>query len=405
MATYPVTIIGAGPVGLTAAEILSYHKIPVRVLEKNDSPSKEWRASTFHAGTLELLEETGITDALISMGITADKVQYRDRKKGLYAEFDFNLLKDETKYPFRLQCPQSTYVELLHKRLKDNKYVDIQFNTELVEIQYNDEMVTIVTNTPDGQNEYNCSYVLGADGARSRVRKSLGLDFDGYTLEQRFLLVGTPKPFNEYLPDISYVNYISDPEEFLFILKVPEAWRLLYPINPDIPDEVALDKDNIQKSLQRALKTKDIFPIVERMIYRVHQRVANIFYKNRVVLLGDAAHVNSPMGGLGLNNGIHDAVDLSIRLVRIINEDSDRERELETYNAARRKVAIDYIRQISERNTKVMSEQDEELRIQLQQELAKEANDKAKAKEWLLRSSMIASIRDQGIGKLPESIV
>ncbi|MFZ4451724.1 FAD-dependent oxidoreductase [Salibacterium aidingense] len=398
-----ITIIGGGPVGLTVAELLSYHDISVQVFEKNDAPSKEWRASTFHAGTLELLEETGVTAELLTEGLEARKVQYRDRQNGLYAEFDFNLIKDETKYPFRLQCPQSTYVELLYNRLKERPNVDVHFQAEFESMEQTGNEVTVRLQTPSGTKEVKSSYLLGADGARSKVRKALNMDFEGYTLEEKFLLVGTPVPFDHYLPDLSYVNYVSDPEEFLFILRVPEAWRLLYPIKPEVSDEQALKDENIQKSLQKALKTKDTFPIVERMIYKVHQRVAPSFYEQRTVLLGDAAHVNSPMGGLGLNNGIHDAVDLSRRFIRLMKESSsNREAELSAYNEARRTVAINYIRQISERNTKVMKESDEKHRLELQQEIAEEANDPAKAKAWMLRSAMIESVREQGIGNLPD---
>ncbi|WP_181350468.1 NAD(P)/FAD-dependent oxidoreductase [Thalassobacillus sp. CUG 92003] len=404
MVNESVTIIGGGPVGLTVAEILSHNDISVQVFEKNDAPSKEWRASTFHAGTLELLEETGVTEELLPKGIQADKVQYRDRQNGLYAEFDFNLLKDETKYPFRLQCPQSTYVQTLYNRLKDKPNVDIHFQSEFKGMEQTENEVIVTLETPKGTKKFRSSYLLGADGASSKVRKALNMKFEGYTLEERFLLVGTPVPFDHYLSDISYVNYIADPEEFLFILKVPEAWRLLYPISSDTSEEEALKEENIQKSLQKALKTDDTFPIVEKMIYRVHQRVAESFYNHRTVLLGDAAHVNSPMGGLGLNNGIHDAVDLSKRLVRLLKEGSnDREEELKTYNNVRKKVAIDYIRQISERNTKVMKEKDEIRRLELQQEVTEEANNPEKAKKWLLRSAMIASVREQGIGKIPET--
>lgn len=398
-----VIIVGAGPVGLTAAEILTQQGIPVTVLEKSDTPSKEWRASTFHAGTLELLESTGLTDELLKRGIAAPKVQYRDRTAGLFAEFDFSRIEDETKYPFRLQLPQSTYVQVLNDRLQQCPIADIRYSAEVVNLQQDEDSVTATFQTPDGERTLKTPYLLGADGARSTIRKLLGLSFDGYTLEERFLLVGTPVAFNQYLPDITHVNYISDPEQFLFILKVPEAWRLLYPIPPAISDEIALGDERIQRTLQGALKTEDRFPIVERMIYRVHQRVAETFYQGRAILLGDAAHINSPLGGLGLNSGIHDAVDLSRRMVRILKGQTDIQAELEKYSQVRRKVAIDYVKQITEKNTNVLTEKDPVKRIKLQQEFAEQANDPERARKWMLRSSLIASVREQGIGEPPQS--
>jgi 3-(3-hydroxy-phenyl)propionate hydroxylase len=397
-----IVIVGGGPVGLTAAEILTQNGIPVTVFEKSPTPSKEWRASTFHAGTLELLEPTGLADELLKRGIIEDKVQYRDRTTGLYATFDFSLIKDETQYPFRLQLPQSTYVQVLNERLQKSPIAELRYNTEVVNLQQDENGVKVTIQTAEGIDTLRTSYVLGADGARSTIRKLLELSFDGYTLEERFLLVGTPVAFDKYLTDISKVNYISDPEQFLFILKVPEAWRLLYPIPSSISDEVALDDESLQRTLQNALKTTDRFPIIERMIYRVHQRVAEKFYKGRTILLGDAAHINSPMGGLGLNSGIHDAVDVSKRLVRILQEQTNAEAELEKYSQVRRKVAIDYVKQITERNTSVLTEKDPVRRVQLQREYGEQSKDPKAARAWILRSAMITSVREQGIGEPPE---
>lgn len=400
----PIVIAGAGPVGMTVADILSLKGIPVVVLEKGSTPSREWRASTFHAGTMELLEPFGVADELMKRGLPADKVQYRDRKTGLYAEFDFSLLKDETKYPFRLQCSQATYVEILVQRLSTRPHAKLLFDSEVVDFEQDESGVNVTVQTPSGSYQIRTPYLLGADGGRSTVRKKLGVGFDGYTLEERWLLVGTPVPFDRYIPDLAFVNYISDPEEFLFILRVPEAWRFLYPISPETSDEVALNPANIQKTLQKALHTTDTFPIVENTIYKIHQRVADSFYDGRVILLGDAAHINSPMGGLGLNSGIHDAIDLSIRLLRI-SEGAESGPEFDTYNEVRRRVALEYVRKISEKNTNVVKEKDPAHRLQLQKELAELAADPERAKKWLLASAMIASAREEGIGELPKTQV
>jgi 3-(3-hydroxy-phenyl)propionate hydroxylase len=396
--TDPIVIAGAGPVGVTLANMLSLHGIPVIILEKNEAPNREWRASTFHAGTLELLEETGVVEELLQLGLKAERVQYRDRKGGIYAEFDFSLLKDETKYPYRLQVSQATYVRVVYEHLKKRPHVDLRFHAEVIDFQQDDTGVTVTVQNPNGRELIHTPYVIGTDGGRSTVRKIMGVAFDGYTHEERWLLVGTPVPFDRYIPDLAYVNYISDPDQFLFILRVPEAWRFLYPVPPQVSDMEALHPDNIQNTMRKALQTGDHFPIVENTIYRIHQRVAETFYQGRVVLAGDAAHLNSPMGGLGLNSGIHDAVDLSMRLIRVY-EGSDLKAELAAYNEVRRRVAIDYVKAISEKNTQVVKEKEAGHRMKLQKEMANLANDPERAKQWLLRSAMIASIREQGIGK------
>ncbi|MFZ4452759.1 FAD-dependent oxidoreductase [Salibacterium aidingense] len=403
MSNETVVIAGAGPVGVTLAEILSLNDIPVLLLEKEAEPNREWRASTFHAGTMELLEqETGVVNQMLEKGFKAYKVHYRDRNDGLYAEFDFSKISDKTNYPFRLQCSQATYVKLVFERLKARSNVEVAFNSEVVNYEQNENEVNVTIRTMDGEQTFTTPYLIAADGGRSTVRKLTEVGFEGYTHEERWLLVGTTADFHDYIPDLAYVNYISDPEEFLFILRVPEAWRFLYPVAPATSDEEALDQDNIQKTIQKALNTSDHFPIVENTIYRIHQRVADQFYKGRVVLVGDAAHLNSPMGGLGLNSGIHDAVDLSRRLVRLFKQRTDREAELKKYSEARQRVALDYVKAISEKNTKLVKEQDETKRKQLQKELREVANDPEKEREWLINSSLIASVQDQGIGKPPE---
>lgn len=399
----PIIITGAGPVGLTIAELLVLHNIPVIVLEQQPTPSTEWRASTFHPATLELLEESGLSQELLARGLVADKIQYRDRRTGVYAQFDTNLLKDDTRYPFRLQCPQSTYVQILVARLQKNPLADLRFSSTLVGLEQHDAEVTATIQTPQGRYTVQTPFLLGADGAKSRVRKLLGFAFEGMTFAERLLLVGTPVPFDQFLPDITYVNYISDPAEFLFILRVPEAWRLLYAVPATMPDEEALSDQRIQTTLRRALHTDHTFPIVEQMIYRFHQRVAEQFYAGHVILLGDAAHVNSPFGGLGLNSGIHDAVDLSMRLMRILKSDHSEavQAELQTYAQRRRQVAIQYVQNISGRNTRLIAEQDPQERIRLQEELAREANNPERARQWLLRTSLLTSVREQGIGAAP----
>ncbi len=400
----PIVIVGAGPVGLTVADILSLQDIPVIVLEQSAALSREWRASTFHAATLELLEKAGISKELVARGLIADKIQYRDRQTGIYAEFDTTLLKNDTNYPFRLQCPQSTYAALLAERLGKRPSADLRFSSTLVGLEQDADGVQAKVQTPQGSYTLKAPFLLGADGGKSTVRKLLGIAFEGMTYEERFLLVGTPVPFDQFLPDIAFVNYVSDPQEFLFILRVPEAWRFLYPVPATIADEVALDEQRIQATMQRALHTDQHFPIVERMIYKVHQRVADRFYAGRAILLGDAAHVNSPLGGLGLNSGIHDAVDLGTRLQRIltIDQPANIEAELQTYAQSRREVAIQYVQNISGRNTRLMTEQDPQIRVRLQQELASEATDPERARLWLLRSSLLTSVREQGIGLAPK---
>jgi 2-polyprenyl-6-methoxyphenol hydroxylase-like FAD-dependent oxidoreductase len=393
-----VIVVGAGPVGLTAAEEIVHHGIPVVLLEAEGEPNREWRASTFHAATLELLEPLGISEGLVRLGIPARYVHFIDSERGVYARFDHQLIAGDTRYPYRLQCPQSTYGRFLADRLARNPLAELRFQHRVFDLEQDASGVTARCETPRGEERVRGAYLIAADGARSAVRKVLGVDFPGYTYEERILLMGTSLDFRRHLPDIADVDYVSEPDGYYMILHVPEAWRLIFNIDPDGP----VDEEAVLRRMRRILGVQGGIPVVERMAYHFHQRVAERFYDGRVVLVGDAAHVNSPFGGLGMNSGIHDAVDLGRRLARIMGAAAaDAERELRTYEQSRRAVAIRWVRSITEQNTQRLQWQDPERRRRLQDELAATAADPQRARQWLLQSTLLASVREQGIGVPP----
>src|SRR3954454_10983187 len=127
----PVVVVGAGPVGMTAAAALARAGLPVVVVELNAQPQPDWRASTFHAATLELLETIDITGQMHAEGLVVPKYQFRDRRDGLVAEFDFSLLADETRYPYRLQLNQQHLVRMLFDRLQKSQNVELRFGARL----------------------------------------------------------------------------------------------------------------------------------------------------------------------------------------------------------------------------------------------------------------------------------
>ena len=154
---------------------------------------------------------------------------------------------------------------------------------------------------------HGADWVLAADGASSAVRKSLGMAFDGMTYEDRYLVVSTPHDFADDLDDLSFVNYISDPDEWLVLLRTVDLWRALFPVGSAESDAEALSEASVQRRLGGIVALPDGYEVAHRTIYRVHQRVAESFRAGRVVLAGDAAHINNPLGGMGMNGGIHDA--------------------------------------------------------------------------------------------------
>lgn len=386
---------------MTAAAALAREGIETVVVERSPRPQTDWRASTFHAATLQLLQGIGIAPAMLAEGLRVPRYQFRDRRAGLIAEFDLTLLADETPFPFRLQLNQQRLVELLWERLASEPHVDLRFGTEVLSTRQVEDGVEVTVRTPTGTATFVGDYVIGADGASSTVRKSVGTPFEGFTYEERFLIASTPWDMRTKLPGIAEVNYISDPEEWLFILRTPDAWRVLWPVPADVDDTTALSDAEVQRHFQGVAHSESAYPVIDTQLYRVHQRVAESFRAGRVLLIGDAAHVNSPVGGVGLNSGIHDAFDLTRRLSRIRAGAADPDAELDAFAEVRRQVAVEYVQADTQRNTDRLREKDPELRRRSERELKDLAATPARARAWLRRVSLLESIQRYGIGLDP----
>lgn len=390
-----VLVVGAGPVGLTMAALLAHRGIPALVVEERADIDPEPKASTFHAPTLELLDVLGVAEGLIARGLVADKYQNRDRERGVVAEFDFGLLKDDTRYPFRLQCEQQRLCELLLERLADQALVEVRFSTRLDRFVDDGDEVTAHLVTADGSEvAERVGMLIAADGASSTVREQLGVEFPGTTYEDRYLVFLTDFPFEEVFDDLVLVNYISDPREFVVLLRAPQAWRVLFRADPELTEEQAFDPALAQQRLHGVYRRDEDYHVVHTQLYRIHQRVAEQFRVGRVLLIGDAAHLNSPIGGMGMNNGIHDAFDLARFLPDVV---AGREplTHLDDWARRRRDVALEYVQIITDRNSKTLGERDEAARLATQQQLRETASDPVKAREWLLAASMLKAVNAQ----------
>jgi 2-polyprenyl-6-methoxyphenol hydroxylase-like FAD-dependent oxidoreductase len=400
-----VLVVGAGPVGMTAAAALADAGIPVVLIERTPRPQPDWRASTFHAATLELLEHIGITERMHEEGLVVPRYQFRDRRDGLVAEFDLGLLADETRFPYRLQINQQRLVRFLYDRLAEDPLVRLCFGATVTGLRDTGDGVQADVETANGTLRLPGSYLVGADGAGSAVRKQLGVDFDGVTYQERFLIVSTPVDMREQVPGIAEVNYIADPVQWLFILHTPEAWRVLWPVPAELTAAAATEEAEMQRQLQSVAPRSVDYPIIDHQIYSVHQRVATTFHRGRTLLVGDAAHVNSPVGGVGLNSGIHDAMDLTRRLTRILTGQADATPELAAFGRTRRRIALEYVQADTQRNTDRLRETDEATRLANQRELRKLAGDPERARAWLRRVSLLESVRRFGIGTPPEQLI
>ncbi|KAA1420486.1 FAD-dependent monooxygenase [Mumia zhuanghuii] len=384
-----VVVAGAGPVGLTAALTLARDGHAVTVLEAGDTLASESRASTYHPPSLEMLAELGVLDDLLERGIVSTRFQYRDRRTGPIAELDLGSLADDTPYPFRVQCEQSKLTPILLDRLQTYADAEVVFGEPVTGVEQGEDGVRVTTSTG---RSWTADWVVGADGASSAVRKSIGAEFEGMTYPERFLVVSTHEDLATVLPGIADVNYVYDPEEWLVLLRTPEHWRILFPTDPDSPDEAETAPERVQARLAEVADLGRPWDLLHSSLYRVHQRVADRFRVGQVVLVGDAAHVNNPLGGMGMNSGLHDAVLTAGALADLLAGRAGLD-ELDTVLAARRDVARSYVKTVTHDNWKQLREDDEEVRAAHHAELRALAADPVAARAYLRRTSMIDSLR------------
>jgi 3-(3-hydroxy-phenyl)propionate hydroxylase len=386
-----IVVVGAGPVGLAATLALVRRDISTVLLAAEPELAMELRGSTFHPPTLDLLDEFEIVPRMIEVGLKAPTWQFRDRETGPVATFDLSLLAGDTNHPYRVQCEQWKLMRFLAEELRKLPGTDIRFSHEVTAARQDETSATVTAQTPSGPVEIAGRYVIAADGARSAVRRSLGIEFEGFTYPELFLIASTDFKFESTLTDIAYVNYIADPLEWLVLLRVPELWRVLVPAAENSDREMLLSDDNLQSVLQRVVPRPQSYNIAHRSIYHVHQRVAKKFRQGRVVLAGDSAHINNPLGGMGMNGGIQDAFNLADKFQQIWAGADDR--VLDRYDRQRRTVAIEAVQQQTHRNQQIISERDPEIRKKSLEAMRRTAADRNSAREYMLRSSMISSMR------------
>jgi len=389
MTNLPVLIVGAGPVGLSLATALAQMGVQTAVFEKDPALNNEIRASTLHPATLEMFAEWGVADAVIANGNPVRKLMYWERSThDLIATFDYDSIKDDTPYPFRLQCPQHILTRTLKPLLEQSPHATIHMGHELVGLTDHGTHVTAVFRTADGEVEVNGRYLCGADGSHSATRQQLGLPFIGSTYQDRFLLIGTDYDFNQLYPDLGPVNYIFDPKEWVIMLSLPDLTRVVFRLRDEEDGDEAMAEGALRRRLWNFMGGEHEFNILTTQVYRVHRRVADSFRVGNVLLIGDAAHNNNPMGGMGMNSGIHDAHNLAPKLHAILHEGGD-ESLLDQYNTERRKVAYDDVQSYSDQRFKDMTAKSDAERQQRDTELREMATDPAKARAYLLKASML----------------
>jgi 3-(3-hydroxy-phenyl)propionate hydroxylase len=383
-----VIVVGAGPVGTVAALACARRGHTVTLLEAQQRIDDSPRASTTQPPTLEMLAELGLIDEYLRVGLIARSFQFWDRPtRRLIAEFDFARLADETAYPFVVQTEQHKLANMAIARLRAMANAQVRLGERATGISQSDETVEVVTTSEN----LVADYVIAADGGRSAIRKALDIEFEGYTWPERFLVITTKFDFQAAL-GCCLRTYMADPAEWTNLFKVAGddlkgRWRAVFNTREDERDEEALSDASVRARLSRIYVPEAERDYLHLNLYAVHQRVAKSFRKGRVFLCGDAAHVNNPIGGLGLNCGIHEAWHLSRLLDRVLRGENSE--VLDEYERTRRPLNIKYVQEQTVANKKRLEEREPAQREKRFDELRAMADDPKRHKAFLMRASLL----------------
>ena len=392
-----VLIAGAGPVGMVAAVRLSQAGIPVTLFEKEDRLLDDPRAATTHPATLELLDEIGMAAEAERQGLVCHEFYFWDRPTGeIVAKFDHRHLADETKFPYVVQCEQYKLAKIALGMLQDYPDSEVRFSHEVTGVTQNADGVRVSVKGPDGLEEVSGHYLIGCDGGRSTIRKSTGIGFEGFTYEERFVVLSTSFDF-EAERGCCFRNYYADPDEWSNLFKVshngpPGLWRAVFPCDVALSDDEALSDEGVQARMHKFFPKRGDYDIVHRNIYSINQRVASTFRLGRVLLAGDSAHLNNSIGGMGLNGGIHDAMNATEKLVRVWRDEAD-DSLLDVYDVQRRTTTHEFTQAQTIANKKRLEAKDPQTRAKNLQELRDTAADPKRAKAFLMGTSMLSAVR------------
>jgi 3-(3-hydroxy-phenyl)propionate hydroxylase len=387
----PVVVAGAGPVGLATALSLAHQGVPVEVIEAEPGLTVDQRAGTFHPPTLEMLAPFGVTDDMHRIGLKVPRWQIRDRRQGVIVEWDLGLIGDLTPYPYRFHLEQHRLTPILFHKLHGFSNAAVHFSTGFVgATQTGDEVLVQTTAGP-----LRASWLIGCDGGRSAVRKALGVEFEGFTWPERFIVISTIEDFAQ--DGFTSNAYVADPKEWAAVFHMPHdrptgLWRLAFPVHPQESEEAVLADDAVEARMQRFVARPRRYEVPYKGIYRVHQRVAGQWRVGRIVLAGDAAHLNNPLGAFGLNGGLHDAILLADYLGKVWRGEAG-DSLLDLYVRQRRTANVEFVQSQSISNKRMLEEADPAAREKTFDELRRIAADRDLARDFLIRSSMIWSVR------------
>jgi 3-(3-hydroxy-phenyl)propionate hydroxylase len=330
---------------------------------------------------------------MVEHGLICPVYQYRDRRSQEVFSFDMTELSDTTEFPYRLQYEQFKFTQVLCKILADEAHATLRFSHEVVGVEQDADGVTVLAQHQGSRQRFRADYVIAAEGANSILRKKVNIEFEGFTFPEKFVTLSTTYPLEQHFEDLSNVNYIADPTAWALLLRTPDFWRVLVPAPENATDRHLLSAEFKDHVLRDITGSKQSIESEHRVIYRIHQRVAGHYRVDRVLLAGDAAHLNNPLGGFGMNSGIHDAWNLCEKLEQILSHGADSVL-LDLYEKQRQTVTRDFIQAQSIKNKQRMEQNDAQWMRKDREDIRRTCNDEKLRREFLLDQALFTSLAD-----------
>jgi 3-(3-hydroxy-phenyl)propionate hydroxylase len=398
-----VIIAGAGPVGLVTALGLAQKGIKVLVLEKNSvEVPPQWRGSTIHPPTLAIFDELGLANEIIQGAIKVEVLQYRDLEIADVVNFDYDCLDGLVKFPFRLQYEQYKVLKLLRNAAAANPNIELKYDSVIDSVTQDSDGVSVQVANNGATNILRAGWLVGADGSHSAVRKALDIELDGFTYPYPTTVVATPFKFEDHFPGLAPVTYWSGPTGRLSMIRTPDIWRIAMTTPLEGVDIASDDRGSISEPSQDFIIAIELLlkllpgvtladlELKQYEVYRSHQRIAREFSVKRIALAGDAAHLTTTNGGMGLNSGVQDAAALVKALVAAIAQNS--ELPISQYAKERKEFCANFLQPTTTTNHKTVDNPDYEARKSRLTELLADTNNPEIVKQVIARASMISEL-------------